>query len=96
MDANNTIDNTAPQPSEITQRILEQLPHLIGAIDTAIMDASGTKERLPFMLLIFNEGGAMHAQNFDQAIARRAVLELAANWASADDLDAARAAGVEG
>lgn len=59
--------------------LLDALPGLVGALDRAIFDASGVKA--PFVLLIFNNGGAMHATNIHPPIdAVRAVKELAAVW----------------
>lgn len=58
-----------------TQKLLDSLPGLIGAIDTAIKDQTG--QPFPFVLLVFGNGSAMHATNIDAKIAIGAVQEFA-------------------
>lgn len=67
----------ASQPVEVA-KLLDALPGLVGAIDRAIFDASGLK--VPFVLLAFTNGGALHATNFDPSVAVAAVKELASKW----------------
>lgn len=68
---------TAVKPEAMT-KLLDGLPGLVGALDRAIFDTSGQK--MPFVLLVFTEGGACHATNFDAKTAVAAVKELAACW----------------
>lgn len=51
-----------------TQALLDQLPGLVGAIDTAIKDTSG--KHMAFMLLVFADEAVLHATNADPAIAQ--------------------------
>lgn len=82
MQDNNTNPNTTDlvtlgQP-EYVAKLLDALPGMVGGIDRAIFDASGKK--LPFMLVVFGEGGAMHATNVTPAAdAFRALKQLAAS-----------------
>jgi hypothetical protein len=59
-------------------KLLDDLPGLVGALDKAIFDSTGAQ--LPFTLLIYAEGGAMHASNFNAQEAVRALKDLAARW----------------
>ena len=63
---------TQPEPAA---KLLDALPGLIGAIDKAIWDQTGQK--YPFVLLVFGNGGAMHATNIDAKVALEAVQEFA-------------------
>jgi hypothetical protein len=63
------------QPVE-TQKMLDALPGLVGAIDRAIVDQTGKK--FPFVLLVFGNGAALHATNIDAKVALSAVQEFAA------------------
>lgn len=69
---------TQGQPQDV-QKTLDALPGLVGAIDRAIFDQSGKKQ--PFVLLIFANGGAMHATNIHPPVdAVTAIKQLAAQW----------------
>jgi hypothetical protein len=60
-------------------KLLDALPALVGGIDHAIFKESG--KTLPFVLLVFTEGGAMHATNINPPVqAIEAIKELAAKW----------------
>jgi hypothetical protein len=68
---------TGPQkPSH--SKLLDDLPGLVGALDKAIFDTAG--EQLPFTLLVYAPGGAMHASNFNAQEAVRALKLLAEQW----------------
>lgn len=68
---------TGPQkPSH--SKLLDDLPGLVGALDKAIFDTAG--EQLPFTLLVYAPGGAMHASNFNAQEAVRALKSLADQW----------------
>jgi hypothetical protein len=72
----------AEQPAE-TAALLDALPGMVGGLDRAIFDTTGKK--MPFMLVVFNNGGAMHATNVHPPIdAFRALKELAANLGDLD------------
>lgn len=69
---------TLGQPKAVA-KVLDALPGMIGAIDRAIFDAGGKK--MPFVLLVFGENGAMHATNINppsQGV--EAVKQLAKAW----------------
>jgi hypothetical protein len=75
----NIDDLIPPEQPVVTARVLDALPSLIGALDRLLREVTGQK--LPFVLLVFAEGGAMHATNIQpasQAVA--AIKELAAQW----------------
>lgn len=75
----NTTNLIPPEQPPAVAAMLDALPGMIGAIDDAIKDTTGS--RLPFVLLVFTEGGAVHATNMNpasQAVA--AVKNLAAQW----------------
>lgn len=81
------------QPPEVA-KMLDALPGLIGAIDQAVVDASG--KRQPFVLLVFVDGGAVHATNMEPAQqAYDAIRRLAHEWdrAEAEGAGAGDAAG---
>lgn len=87
----NTEDLIPPEQPVVTARVLDALPGLIGALDRLLREVTGQK--LPFVLLVFAEGGAMHATNIQpasQAVA--AIKELAAHWDAADPQPAGSAA----
>jgi hypothetical protein len=67
----------AEQPEHVA-KLLDALPGLIGAIDRAVFDKSG--RQMPFVLLVFADGSAMHATNFNAADAVKAIKELAKHW----------------
>ena len=74
------VNGKASAPAEAVQpepaaKLLDALPGLIGAIDKAIWDQTGQK--FPFVLLVFGNGGAMHATNIDAKVALEAVQEFA-------------------
>jgi hypothetical protein len=70
------------QPPEV-KRTLDALPGLVGAIDRAIFDQTGLKQ--PFVLLIFANGGALHATNVHPPVqAIEAIKQLAAAWDQAE------------
>ena len=72
----------AEQPPE-TAALLDALPGMVGGLDRAIFDTTGKK--MPFMLVVFNNGGAMHATNIQPVSdAFRALKELAANLGELD------------
>jgi hypothetical protein len=79
----NTTDLITPeQPYEVA-KLLDGLPGMIGAIDQAVIDTTG--KRLPFVLLVFPEKGAVHATNIHPASeAVNAVKQLAAQWEAAE------------
>jgi hypothetical protein len=86
----NTEDLVTPGQPEAIAKILDALPGMVGGIDRAIFDVSGKK--LPFVLLIFGENGAMHATNVTPASnAIKAVKELAAVWDTTEPQSAASA-----
>ena len=66
------VEAIQPEP---TAKLLDALPGLIGAIDRAIFDTAG--EKFPFVLLVFGNGGALHATNIDAKVAINAVQEFA-------------------
>lgn len=79
----NTEDLIPPEQPALTAQVLDALPSLIGALDRLLREITGQK--LPFVLLVFAEGGAMHATNIQPAAnAVAAIQELAAHWAAAD------------
>ena len=79
----NTRDLIPPEQPPEVKRTLDALPGLVGALDRAIFDQTGKKQ--PFVLLIFANGGALHATNIHPpAQAIDAVKQLAAVWDSAD------------
>lgn len=77
-------ETPAPANSVITdpgvQKLLDNLPGLVGAIDHAIKDTAGKPHA--FMLLVFTPGAALHACNTDPNAAQKAVIELAEDWKS--------------
>jgi hypothetical protein len=81
----NTTDLITPeQPPEIAA-MLDALPGLVGAIDTAIKDTAG--KQMPFVLLVFPGNGALHATNISPASqAVDAVKKLAAAWNEQDNV----------
>lgn len=91
----NTTNLIPPEQPPAVAAMLDALPGMIGAIDQAVHDVSGIRQ--PFVLLVFVEGGAVHATNMSpasQAVA--AVKSLAAQWGTdegqpqpAGDTDAA-------
>lgn len=69
---------TIGQPVAI-QKLLDELPAMVGGIDHAIRDVSG--KHMPFVLLVFGENGVLHATNMTPAAqAVVAIKELAAKW----------------
>lgn len=62
----------------VVMKVLDALPGLVGGIDIAIKDRTG--KHMPFVLLIFAEGSALHSANFDPKVAQQAVIELAGRW----------------
>jgi hypothetical protein len=72
-----------PTPEVQIKRTLDCLPGLVGAIDHAIKDQTGKHQ--PFVLMIFAEGTALHAANFDAKVAQNAVIELASRWDTGAD-----------
>ena len=69
---------TPEQPAGVAT-MLDALPGMIGAIDTAISDTTGS--RLPFVLLVFVQGGAVHATNINPPeLAVQQIKQLAAQW----------------
>lgn len=79
MENPNTRDLIPPEQPPEVKRTLDALPGLVGAIDRAIFDQTGKKQ--PFVLLIFANGGALHATNVHPPIqAIEAVKQLAAAW----------------
>lgn len=75
------LENAACAPATVpalTAKILDQLPGLIGATDNAIFAV--TKERMPFVLVIFAEGQALHSTNMDPSVAARGIKALAEGW----------------
>lgn len=79
----NTENIIAPEQPPAVAAMLDALPGMIGAIDQAVKDVSGIRQ--PFVLLVFVEGGAVHATNMNpasQAVA--AVKNLAAQWDTAE------------
>lgn len=73
--AEKNIEASEVQPVE-TAKLLDALPGLVGAIDTAIVDRSGKK--FPFVLLVFGNDAAMHATNMDAKVAMACVQQFAA------------------
>lgn len=75
----NTTDMVTPGQPAAVKKVLDELPGLVGALDRAIFDTSGVK--MPFVLLIFAEKGAMHATNIHPpSKGVEAVKQLAAQW----------------
>lgn len=58
--------------------LMEQLPGIVGALDTAIKDSAG--KPLAFMLIVFTEGAALHATNANASQARAATIEVVQAW----------------
>ncbi len=66
------------QPSE-TAAVLDCLPGMIGAIDQAFVDETGHK--IPFILVAFTAGQAVHCTNINPpADAIAALRSLMINW----------------
>jgi hypothetical protein len=73
---------TIGQPKAVA-KVLDALPGMIGGLDRAIIEVAG--QRLPFVLLVFGDNGAMHASNINPASeAVRAVRELGRAWDAED------------
>ncbi len=65
------------------REIIEVLPHLIGAIDRAVITETGKKS--PFMLIVFDEGRAAYATNVSPAgPVIEALKQLVRSW---DDVE---------
>lgn len=74
----------AEQPVAVA-KLLDALPGIVGGIDRAIFDQSGVKA--PFVLLVFTNGGALHATNITPAsLAVQAVKDLAKHWDDGADI----------
>ena len=79
----NTENLITPEQPPAVATMLDALPGMVGAIDNAIMDTTGS--RLPFVLLVFVGSGAVHATNINPASdAVAAVKNLAAQWDTAE------------
>lgn len=86
-----TDNETLPEPAMIpadagTAQLLKDMPKLIGAIDSAIKDTA--KKPLAFILLVFDEGMALHGTNADPVaahLATRAYLDSMEARKAADD-----------
>lgn len=68
-----------------TQKILDAMPGLIGAIDRALRDTVGHDGKpgspVGFVLFAFRDGTALHATNFDDpSKVIDVVKEMAAAW----------------
>lgn len=71
-------DQQAPALPEATNKIIESLPQLVGAVDRFLIDQSG--ERIPFVVVAFTAGRALHATNINPpAVAFDALKELVKN-----------------
>lgn len=67
-----------PQLPEATNKILDDLPQLVGAVDRFLIDKTG--ERIPFVVVAFTAGRALHATNINPpAVAFNALKELVKN-----------------
>jgi hypothetical protein len=68
-------DQDQTQLPTATAKILDELPQLIGAVDRFLIDTSG--ERIPFVVVAFTAGRAIHATNINPpAVAFDALKEL--------------------
>ena len=69
---------TIGQPKAVA-KLLDALPGMVGGIDRAIFEVGG--KTMPFVLLVFAEGGALHATNIHPPVqAIEAIKELASKW----------------
>lgn len=70
-----TDQTQAPALPETTNKIIEELPQLIGAIDRFLIDTSG--EKVPFVIVAFTAGQAIHGTNINPpSVAFDALKEL--------------------
>jgi len=69
---------TSPEPisPEKVAKLINDLPGLVGALNEAIRNTSGSM--LAFTLIIYGPSGAMYASNFDAQKAGDALRELVA------------------
>jgi len=75
----NLEDLIPPEQPVAVAKVLDALPGIVGGLDSMLRDLCGQK--MPFVLLVFAQGGAMHATNIvpaSQAI--EAVKQLAEQW----------------
>lgn len=68
-----------------TAKLLNELPGLVGAIDSAIKETSGKNHA--FMLMIFTPGTALHCTNAHPQQVQAAVVELVEKWKEDPALD---------
>lgn len=73
----------AAAPPEQVKKVMDELPSMVGGIDLALRDLTG--KPMPFVMVIFTDGGAMHATNIEPNLAQRAIQELAASWGEPGD-----------
>lgn len=72
------MSNDQTQVPEATAKILDNLPQLVGAVDRFLIDTTG--ERIPFVVVAFTAGRALHATNINPpAVAFDALKELVKN-----------------
>lgn len=65
----------APALPETTNKLLDELPQLIGAVDRFMIDTTG--EKIPFVIVAFSAGRAVHATNINPpSVAFDALKEL--------------------
>jgi hypothetical protein len=71
-------DQDQTQLPAITAKIVDELPQLVGAVDRFLIDLSG--ERIPFVVVAFTAGRALHATNINPpSVAFDALKELVKN-----------------
>lgn len=65
-------------------KLLNELPGLVGAIDSAIKDTAG--QPFAFMLMIFTPGIALHATNAQPQQVQAAAIELVKSWGNGESV----------
>lgn len=73
-----TDQTQVPELPETTTKILDDLPQLVGAVDRFLIDKTG--ERIPFVVVAFTSGRALHATNINPpSVAFDALKDLVKN-----------------
>lgn len=73
-----TDQTQTPLLPDTTTKILDDLPQLVGAVDRFLIDKTG--ERIPFVVVAFTAGRALHATNINPpAVAFDALKDLVKN-----------------
>ena len=66
-----------PGTPEVVQKVLNALPGLIGAVDNALRTETGETRGIPFALVMFTDGIAVHASNFNPEATKTALVDFA-------------------